>query len=174
MLQRIVRLLGTVADPVIVVSQTDTLLGELPSTVVVTTDLHPGRGPLAGLEAGLSRLLDWGRPAFVTGCDSPLLQPAFVEIILEQLGDSEIAVPADGTRDYPLAAVYRPSVLAVVTELISRDRLRLRDLFDQVRTRKVPLEILRGGDPELQSLRNVNDPTEYLAVLQTLGYPAPQ
>jgi molybdopterin-guanine dinucleotide biosynthesis protein A len=61
---------------------------------------------------------------------------------------------------HPLSAIYRRSTLPHVEELLAHDRLRPLFLFERVRTRRVrPEEIT--GDPDLQTLRNLNTPDEY-------------
>ena len=56
MLQRVVRLLGTVADPIVVVGARDQELPALPPAVLITRDERDARGPLEGLRAGLTAL----------------------------------------------------------------------------------------------------------------------
>jgi molybdopterin-guanine dinucleotide biosynthesis protein A len=53
MLQRVVRLLGEVVAPIVVVAAVDQALPALPQGTIVTRDEHEGRGPLEGLRAGL-------------------------------------------------------------------------------------------------------------------------
>ena len=56
MLQRVVRLLGTVVSPIVVVAAREQSLPELPDDVTVTRDEREQRGPLEGLRAGLKAL----------------------------------------------------------------------------------------------------------------------
>ena len=54
MLQRVVRLLGTVVTPIVAVAAREQVLPELPDDVIVTRDEREAKGPLEGLRAGLS------------------------------------------------------------------------------------------------------------------------
>ena len=57
MLQRVVRILHEVVEPIVVVRAADQELPPLPSSVIVAEDRRVSRGPLEGLQAGLlSRL----------------------------------------------------------------------------------------------------------------------
>ena len=56
MLQRVVGLLGTVVDPIVVVAARDQELPELPPAVSITRDEQDARGPLEGLRAGMKAL----------------------------------------------------------------------------------------------------------------------
>src|SRR6185436_18638458 len=90
--QRVVRLLGTVVSPIVVVAAPRQSLPELPPDVTVVRDEQEDRGPLEGLRAGLKALPDSVEAAYVTSCDVPLLAPAFVRHMLELLTDHDVAV----------------------------------------------------------------------------------
>src|ERR1700752_3729699 len=77
MLQRVVRLLGTVVSPIVVVAAADQELQPLPAEIVGPRDEREGLGPLEGLRAGLKALPVDIEAAYVTSCDVPLLVPAF-------------------------------------------------------------------------------------------------
>ena len=173
MLQRVVRLLGTVVQPLIVVAAARQVLPPLPPAVRIVRDRRPGRGPLEGLDAGLAALPGDTPAAYATGCDVPLLVPQFVERLLQQLGDAWIAVPVDGAFDHPLAAVYRREVRPEIQALLAAEQFRPRLLFERVRTRRVPVEDLRAVDPDLQTLANLNTPGEYEAALRRAGWEVP-
>ncbi len=173
MLQRVARLVGGVVGPLVVVAAPQQELPPLPGEIQVVRDRHQGRGPLEGLYAGLEALQDRADAAFATGCDVPLLVPQFVRVILERLGDCQIAVPVDGEFHYPLAAVYRTNVVPEIQSLLAADRLRPVWLFDRVRTRRVSVEELLAADPDLQTLANLNQPADYLAALQRAGFDVP-
>src|SRR5262249_40953159 len=92
MLQRVVRLLGTVVTPLVVVAAPEQSLPQLPPAVTITRDEREGRGPLEGLRAGLKALPANVEAAYVTSCDVPLLLPGFVQQMIHLLGDHDIAV----------------------------------------------------------------------------------
>jgi molybdopterin-guanine dinucleotide biosynthesis protein A len=168
MLQRVVRLLGGVVSPIVVVAAADQALPELSDAVLVTRDEREGRGPLEGLRAGLQALPVEVDAAYVTSCDVPLLAPGFVRQMLEFSRGFDIAViDVDGFA-HPLSAVYRRTTLPHVEALLDADRLRPAYLFDLVKTRRVsPPEIT--ADPELRTLRNLNTPEDYQEALAAAG-----
>jgi molybdopterin-guanine dinucleotide biosynthesis protein A len=168
MLQRVVRILEAVCNPLVVVAAPGQALPELPSSVAVSRDPVADRGPLQGLAAGLKSLAGCADAAFVSSCDVPLLSPAFVQDLCGRLGDREAVVPCEGSRIHPLSAIYRLSVLSTAEDMLSQDCLRLSLLPDRCRTRFVDAEALRTADPELRSLRNVNTPEDYRAALELL------
>jgi molybdopterin-guanine dinucleotide biosynthesis protein A len=165
MLQRVVRILGTVVSPIVVVAASQQELPGLPASVVVTRDEHEDRGPLEGLRAGLKGLPDGVEIAYVTSCDVPLLVPRFVTRMVELLGDHDIAVMEIDGFAHPLSAVYRRSTLPHVEALLDADRRRMIFLFDAVKTRRVQTSEMTPVDPELLTLRNLNTPKDYADAL---------
>ena len=170
MLQRVVRILSTVVSPIVVVAAEDQVLPELPAGVTVARDQRPERGPLEGIAAGLTAMRPLADAAYVTSCDVPLLEPAFVRLMIESLGENHAAVPIQGPLQHPLSAVYRTSVLPRLHELLATDRLRPVFIFDLVQTAKVPTDDLEEVDPSLNTLRNLNFPPDYLAALAIAGF----
>ena len=169
MLQRVVRILGELVSPIVVVAATDQELPDLPANVIVTRDERPERGPLEGLRAGLKALPEQVDRAYVTSCDVPLLVPGFVTQMLEHSRDHDIAVMEIDGFPHPLSAIYRRSVLPHVEELLAQDRLRPVFLFDAVRTRRVRPEQMTS-DPDLRTLRNLNTPDDYQQALRDAGF----
>jgi molybdopterin-guanine dinucleotide biosynthesis protein A len=173
MLQRVVRLLGSVVAPIVVVAARDQPLPPLADDVIVTRDEREAKGPLEGIRAGLSALPESIDAAYITSCDVPLLVPAFVAHMIELIGDQDIAVMEINGFAHPLSAVYRRDTLPHVESLLAADRLRPVFLFDAVRTRRVNPEQMMAVDPELRTLRNLNRPEDYRAALVDAGIQPP-
>jgi molybdenum cofactor guanylyltransferase len=170
MLQRVVRLVGTVVSPIIVVAAPRQALPELPASVIVTRDGQEGRGPLEGLRVGLTSLPADCELAFVTGCDVPLLVPAFILRIVELTAGADIAVVEVDGVPQPLPAVYRRStVLPHVEALLAADRRRLALLIEAVPTRRVSVHEVSDVDPSLLTLRNINRPQDYTSARAIAG-----
>jgi molybdopterin-guanine dinucleotide biosynthesis protein A len=168
MLQRVVRLLGEVVGPIVVVAAVDQELPALPRDVIVTRDEHEARGPLEGLRAGLKALPPDVDSAYVTSCDVPLLVPLFVRQMLDLSSGYDVAVMEIDGFTHPLSAVYRRTTLPFVEDLLAQDRLRPAFLFEAVKTRRVQPEEMTA-DPELRTLRNLNTRDDYERALVEAG-----
>ena len=168
MLQRVVRLLGEVVSPIVVVAATDQDLPQLPSGVIVTRDENEGRGPLEGLRAGLKALPTIVDAAYVTSCDVPLLETGFVRQMIDLANDYDIAVMEIDGFTHPLSAVYRRATLPSVEDLLANNRLRPVFLFDAAKTRRVKPEEMTS-DPGLRTLRNLNTREDYERALVDAG-----
>jgi molybdopterin-guanine dinucleotide biosynthesis protein A len=168
MLQRVVRLLASVVQPIVAVAAVDQVLPTLPGSVIVTRDEREGRGPLEGLRAGLKALPPEIEGAYVTSCDVPLLVPDFVRQMLDLADGFDIAVMEIDGFAHPLSAVYRRSTLPYIEDLLAKDRLRPAFLFDAVRTRRITAEEITS-DADLRTLRNLNTPEDYERALADAG-----
>lgn len=173
MLQRVVRLLSEVTQPLIVVASPRQQMPELPERAIVARDEREGLGPLEGLRAGMAAIGERADAVYATGCDVPLLVPGFVRRMIELLEDYDITVPVDGEHHHPLAAVYRTGVLPQIEALLADSRLRTGLLFGRCRTREVPLAALRAVDADLLTLMNCNTPADYLQALSRAGLSPP-
>jgi molybdopterin-guanine dinucleotide biosynthesis protein A len=168
MLERVVRILSKVVQPIVVVAAPEQDVPPLPPEVLLTRDEEKGKGPLQGLSAGLRVLSERVEAAYLSSCDVPLLRPAFVRRMLSLLGQHSICVPHVDGFHHPLAAVYRVDILAQVNRLLAENRLRPIFLFETVPTRLVEPQELLDIDPNLQSLRNLNTPEDYEQALRDL------
>jgi len=166
LLQRIVRILDAVVGPLVVVAAPDQELPDLPDHVLVTRDELPGRGPLEGLSAGLHALPESTTVAYLSACDVPFLNYPFINKLISDLGDADIAVPFADGHYHPLAAVYRTSIISQVDRLLNQDRLRPFFLFDKVNTIRISETQLRKVDPELDCLQNLNQLSDYHLALE--------
>ena len=170
LLERVVRLVGTIARPIVVVASPGQELPELPADVGVLRDPVAGRGPLQGLATGFAALPDEVELVYATATDVPFLEPGWIARLAGLIGDHDLAIPYVRREYHPLAALYRKStVLPVIEGLLLEGRLKLKGLVDLVRTRVVDEDILRQGDPQLWTLRNLNHPQDYLQALRDAG-----
>jgi len=179
LLRRVVGIVGRAVDgPVIVVRAAGQDLPLLPDDVEVVEDAREGRGPLQGLAAGLAAARPRATAAYVSSTDVPLLHPRFVRRVIAALDDdADVVLPHIGGYPQPLAAVYRTALLQTVEQLIAEDRMRPAFLFDACRVRRLDATALLKDpalaalDPELESVLNLNEPSDYDAARSR---PAPE
>jgi molybdopterin-guanine dinucleotide biosynthesis protein A len=166
MLQRVVRILRTVASPVVVVAAREQSLPELPADVIIARRTrNRGRSRVA---RGIQRASDSVDVAYATSCDA--VAGAWIrDAMVELLGDHDIAVMEIEGFPHPLSAVYRRNTLPHIESLLAASRLRPVFLFDMMRTRRVQREEMISVDPQLRTLRNLNTKEDYLAALAEAG-----
>jgi molybdopterin-guanine dinucleotide biosynthesis protein A len=163
-------MLRAVDGPVIVVRAAGQPLPLLPDGIELAQDARPDRGPLEGLAAGLDTLGDRAEAAYLSAVDAPFLHPAFVRRVLELLGpDDDVVLPHAHGFAQPLAAAYRAAtVTPPLEELLRADGpLGTRALLARCRVANIAEADLLADrdvaalDPELLSVRNLNEPGEY-------------
>src|SRR5262249_4247342 len=171
MLQRVVRLVGTVAQAIVVVAAPDQAVPDLPADVAIVRDPVAGRGPLQGLAAGFAARADPVKLVYATATDVPFLQPDWITRLAELIGGDDLAIPFIDGYYHPLAALYRSrAVLPAIEDLLNANRLRPVFLVEAVQTRIVTEAEMRAVDPELRSLRNLNHPGDYQQALRDAGF----
>jgi molybdopterin-guanine dinucleotide biosynthesis protein A len=114
-------------------------------------DLHPGAGPLAGLEAALAASPT--EQLLVFACDLPFLDAALVTA-LRDAPPADAVVARLANKAQPLAARYARSILPRVQRRLQRDKLRLLDLVAELDP--VWLDFPAGT----RALFNVNTPKD--------------
>ena len=169
MLTRTLRIVGQAVGPIVVVAAPDQPLPPLPPEVTLARDQVEGQGPLQGISAGLHALSDHADAAYVSSCDVPFMNAAFIQCVLTALGDHDAAVAVAQGRHHPLAAVYRTSLSAQVDALLAAGQRRPFFLFEKIDCVEIDEATLRQADPQLQSLRNINTPEDYETALRDAG-----
>jgi molybdopterin-guanine dinucleotide biosynthesis protein A len=156
--------LGAVCDDVVVVTH----LPEIGIALGARTlgDRVPEAGPLGGLESALRYARALRREgALVLGCDTPLVPPALLALLLDEAGRRGPAcravVPAAGPRGVqPLCAWYSVACLdAVESRLADGDR-SLRGLLTAVGAQLVPPERMSALCDLRIAFRGANTPQE--------------
>ncbi len=165
---------------------TKTPLEYLAWNSLIVTDIFSARSPLAGLHAGLT----YTRTPyiFITACDTPFIKTALIEMILREIDTkSDIVVPETEKGLQPLCAVYSRQCLPIIEKQLMREMttnrnvadsgkkrvlyqgLKILNVYDAVRVKKVPEKRFRAIDPELLSFFNVNTPEDFVLAEQILS-----
>lgn len=128
----------------------------------MTGDLVSEAGPLAGIQAALSRIK--ADRAFIVACDMPRLDPLVIRGLCQYPGDWDVVLPRSANGPEPLHAVYHRRILPTVNTALAQGQGRLGRLLEQLQTRAVPVDAL-GLAPETElSFTNIN----YLQDLEEL------
>jgi molybdopterin-guanine dinucleotide biosynthesis protein A len=156
LIDRNVRLFRAVFREVILVTLSP--LDYLDQEAVIVTDILPGKGALGGIYTGLFYATE--EYAFVTACDMPFLNRAFLEYMVSQAEGWDIVVPAPSDGLQPLHAIYSRRCLPAIRNLLDRNGLRVKDLYPGHKLLKIPPEVLMSFDKEERMFMNVNTPED--------------
>jgi molybdopterin-guanine dinucleotide biosynthesis protein A len=157
---RTLRLLAQIFPQVIVATNTPQEFSRFP--VETVSDVHRGRGPLAGVHAAMR--IARHPHLFVVACDMPGLDADVIRFLLGRIDGADAIVPRwDGDIE-PLHAVYAVRVLPVVERCLEESRSAMRQFLPLVRVDYVSEAELRGVSAAAASFTNVNTPEELAAV----------
>ena len=134
-------------------------------------DVVPGCGPLGGIHAALTRVCgDAASAVFVIACDMPYVTAAMAAYLLSLADSADIVVPKTERGYHPLCAVYSTACLDTIGQRLAQRRLKVIEVFADVRTRVVTSEeLVRFGACD-RLLANVNTPAEYAGLEALQGH----
>ena len=165
MLDRVVRIAGTLSSDVIVV-------GRGGQRGVTVHDAIEGQGPLSGIAAGLSA--SQTDLNLVIACDMPLVRPAVLQRLIDAIGDADACVAVADGHASALCGVYRSRVAAAAQSLFDSGERRVMALLDRVQTKRVDAALLRDIDPNLETFLSCDTADKYRHALSVAtGPPLP-
>ncbi|WP_409342991.1 molybdenum cofactor guanylyltransferase [Paenibacillus sp. MBLB4367] len=156
-------LLALCADVTVVVASlqerryADVLSADTDSRIRFAEDRYPGKGPLAGIHAGLSAIPEAGY-GFIMACDMPHVSVPLYREMVERLDGSVGAVLCAGQ---PFHAFYHKRVAQTAEACLRDDRLRLQAFYAELQA--VYVEPDGSG-----CFENWNAPADYEAYLRKL------
>lgn len=127
-------------------------------------DIHPGSGPLAGLESAMVNSEEnWFA---VSACDTPNISNGIYQYLASVSCGYDAVIPIYKKKIHPLAGYYNKSCLPIMEESINKGKLRVTDVLDEVRTLYVQ-DLENHFMHELLELHfeNINDSKQYQRVL---------
>jgi molybdopterin-guanine dinucleotide biosynthesis protein A len=116
-------------------------------------DVVPGSGPLGGIHAALTHAAH--DAVCVVACDMPFITAPFIVRLFGELQNHDVVVPRTDRGYHPLCAIYTRACLEPIARRLADRKLKVRDLFADLRTRVVTLV---NDDHRL--VANVNTPQE--------------
>jgi molybdopterin-guanine dinucleotide biosynthesis protein A len=139
-LQRTVALAATLTDRVVLLGRPPFGLPEPLSSQQIIEDLHPGVGPLGGLEALMLQRPD--DACILLACDMPRLNPELLRRLAHSAGDADAAVCRTLEPElqwHPCCALYRPAARPRVESAIGAQRYSMHGLLNTLRLEPIEL-----------------------------------
>jgi len=157
LVRRTARVLSGAFEKVVVVSNSEEVAQA--ARLTRTEDAYADKGPLAGIEAGLSHFQE---PAFFVACDLPFLNAEFIAFLREEWRDEwDALVPQSESGDEPLHAIWSPRCLPAIRAALQFERPpSLRLVLEGLRVQTVPVEEARRFDATLAMFENWNRPED--------------
>jgi molybdopterin-guanine dinucleotide biosynthesis protein A len=154
---------------------------DLSTHAAVISDMHPGCGPLSGIEAALAAST---KPLnVVLSVDTPLLPARFLDWLLKRAETTGAlaTIPRIAGRPQPLCAVYHRDLLSLITASLLAGNYKVItvmteaatgqaiDLFDTERVTSANPELLSWSSlPLYRWFHNCNTPEDVAAIENAL------
>lgn len=158
-IERAVKVLHQAADDVLIVTNTKEEYEFLGCPMV--SDRVQGKGPLAGLEAGLA--VSRFDTTIVAACDMPFLSQHLLQYMLKQAPGFDAVVPLIEGKLHPLLAVYKKSALPTIQQCLQQDQLRMVHVLSLLRVKYIEeKEIQKAVGKDMSAaFFNMNRPEDY-------------
>lgn len=158
-----VNLFKELFDEIIVVTNDPCGYEEL--NCLTVTDIFKGAGSLGGIYTGLFH--SSSEYNFVAACDMPFLNKEAITRVIKLSEGWNATVPYIMARYHPLHAVYSKKCIKPIEEMIKAKDLRIANLFQKVKTRKIG-EIEWTGSETLSSLDNINTKKDLALIVKKI------
>lgn len=158
-----VNLFKELFDEIIVVTNDPCGYEEL--NCLTVADIFKGAGSLGGIYTGLFH--SSSEYNFVAACDMPFLNKEAITRIIKLSEGWNATVPYIMARYHPLHAVYSKKCIKPIEEMIKAKDLRIANLFQKVKTRKIG-EIEWTGSETLSSLDNINTKKDLALIVKKI------
>ncbi len=128
-----------------------------PPEIGFVADETPSRGPMSGLAAALAQM--HSSHLLALGIDMPFMTAEYLCALCETAGGESGAIPINGGRYEPLAAVYPQSALADVRSALAGDDYSLQNLCARL-VAGGKLRAVKVAEEERALFRNLNTPAD--------------
>lgn len=131
-IEHIIYSIQPVVDEIIIISNTANYnyLG-----LKVYSDIIKECGPLAGIHTALTHSST--ERNLVVSCDIPFINSELLSYIVENAGGCEVAIPVHKGNTEPLCAVYSKNCTDRFEELISKNVLKMHNVFHHFITKEI-------------------------------------
>lgn len=156
---RIIEELSLVFPPPILITNQPEDYKELRLRLPMIGDKYPGKGPLAGLHAGLQA--SPFEENLLVACDMPFASSQLGQFLCSQMEGYDAVVPLLHGKHHPLFAVYRKSMLPIVKDCLKRDQLRMFDFLERIRVNEIDVENISLELDLEKAFFNMNRPSDF-------------
>jgi molybdenum cofactor guanylyltransferase len=156
-IDRIYSVFTSIFDDIVLVTNAPDLYLGIDATIV--SDIFSVRSSMTGIHAGLFYAAN--PYAFVAACDMPFLKIDLVLYLVSQIRENiDVIIPETVSGLEPLCAIYAKDCQSLLERKILEKKLKIQQIFNKSRIRKIPETVLKRFDPDLVSFFNINAPKD--------------
>lgn len=127
----------------------------------MVADTITGHGAISGIVSALHH--SKGNPVLVLACDMPFVQPALLNLLIEQFqhGTDRAVMPTVAGYPQGVLALYNASCLPHFEAAVNAGQRKLKTIFDSLdNVHYIDESMWQAVDPDGHSFINVNTPDE--------------
>lgn len=152
-LERIVEISEKLTDDIIIVSKSSEKFSTL-KTIRLVEDILPIQTPLVGILTALCNTKYDN--LFVWSVDSPLTKPEIIKIIVDEMSNTNAAIPEIYGKIHPLIASYERSIMEKLKAFLQEGGLKVTDFLSKISVTYVKEDKFLHIDPDMSSFCNFN------------------
>ncbi len=157
MIERVINAVAPCVESVVIIANKPELYEKF--GLPVYPDTIVGMGPLSGLYTAFDKT--GADEILMAACDMPQINREIVQFIVDNPAGAEDAViPLVGGKEQGLLAVYRRSAIEKHIDRIKAVSIQFDEFRHGLDKLLIDERQLRKIEPELQSFRNINSPTD--------------
>lgn len=164
-IHRTVNLFKELFDEIIIV--TNTPLEYEGFNIIIASDIYKDAGSLGGIYTGLVHASS--EFCFVAACDMPFLNKEVISKMMIILNGCSAIVPYIMGRYHPLHAIYSKKCLKPMAEMIKNKDLRITNLFQKIKIKRLEEKDWLSSEPVLSSVDNINTREDLHRVFQSIS-----
>ena len=164
-IHRTVNLFKELFDEIIIVTNTPLEYEGL--NIIIASDIYKDAGSLGGIYAGLVHAPS--EFCFVAACDMPFLNKEVISKMMIILNGCSAIVPYIMGRYHPLHAIYSKKCLKPMAEMIKNKDLRITNLFQKIKIKRLEEKDWLSSEPVLSSVDNINTREDLHRVFQSMS-----
>jgi len=163
MIERTIDIAQTVTENILIIANNE---GYEQLGYPVYGDVMKEKGPIGGIHAGLTHSSQTYN--LVLACDMPLLKPAFIEHMVEQINpEDKIVVPRHGEQIEPLCAIYHRECITRLESAAKSADLSMHGFIGSMTAKYVDIdELMPYYSPYLFSNANTMEELKELELLE--------
>ncbi|MBE1442221.1 molybdenum cofactor guanylyltransferase [Paenibacillus sp. OAS669] len=165
--------LGKVCKEILIIANDAALFEKLvqganSGSIRIIPDQHPGKGPLAGMQAAMRSAQ--GEAMWVVACDMPHVSGAAACAMMEELDLAgqhwDAVVPVLHGKIQPLHAVYRiKSCREIVDDMLETAQYKVMELLQRLNYRETDEQFFARMGIAADFALNINEPAQYEQLL---------
>ncbi len=138
------------------------------SGVRYINDLVNGLGPVGGIYSALK--VAKNEKVFITACDMPYLDYNLIKLLLTNLEDYDVIVPAYNNLIEPLYTVFTKNCLPLIETNLKEKNLTIRSIIEKANSRYFNFDEIEQKFDLKKIFSNINTKKDYKEVLGYARY----